>query len=631
MIFAPKPPQINPNEMTPAAPVTPSAPTAPFSFADIPVPPTTPETPVAPIAPVAPVAPVTPAAPMTPPAAPTFQQPRPHTSSWSDLPSVPDLSSLPDLPDTPEPTAINPNQTIAPTPILHPDENLQPSPVAPATPMAPVETTPPLQSTTPVIPTAPIAPIESVAPIAPATPMTPVETVTPLISPEPVQSISPFAPPSAQPSQPMPEPEPISENIFSLSTPPPEFDAETPLLDDPVFGLNDAVFEETDAEAIDPMDVMPEYESPAPVMDMAKQASSFAPPTDYHKPESSKKNGAANPTYIEPHIEKTEKGKVLRARSLVDVPFADIWFTPENIAYVRDEDTKFALIPIETEDLSEFRKNLEEGFTGSSSYALKFEGESYRVERIVTITGVQYNCRKMPTETPDIYSLGLPKATIDYLVGLSQEAGLILLGGPTGMGKTTTACALLHKYLQKDGGFMYTVEDPPEMPLDGLYQAQNGGLGLCKQTPVENERWEEGLKSALRSRPRYILVGEIRTPEVASQVLRAATSGHLVLSTIHANSVEDSLNALIKYATGSGLAESLVTDLLARGILAVVHQKLEGTRHLRPIIHSCFANPNPLAADQMRMAIREGKINLATLMEAQATKLLQGKPLYREL
>lgn len=325
-----------------------------------------------------------------------------------------------------------------------------------------------------------------------------------------------------------------------------------------------------------------------------------------------------------------DNGRIVRAPSVSSIPFADLWFTPEKIAYIRDESTKFALIRFEADDLQDFLKALEQGYTGSSSYALKFAGESYRIERIITITGVQYNCRKMPTKTPDIFSLGLPEPIVNHLIGLSQEAGLILFGGPTGMGKTTTASALMRKYLERDGGFMYTIEDPPEMPLDGLYRAANGALGLCKQCPVENERWSDGIKSALRSRPRYILVGEIRTPETASQVLRAATSGHLVLSTIHASSVEDALNSMLKYAAGAGLAESLVSDLLARGILAVIHQKLEGTEKLRPVLHTAFANPNPLVADQMRMSIRDGKINLGTLMEAQTSKLFQGKPLFRE-
>ncbi len=336
------------------------------------------------------------------------------------------------------------------------------------------------------------------------------------------------------------------------------------------------------------------------------------------------------PPSYEPYVDTMPDGrKVFRAKSVSDVKFADCWYTPEGVIYIRDKDTKFALIPFEPEDADEFYRVLEQGYTGSSSYAIQFLGESYRVERVMTTTGVQYNCRKMPTSTPNLYKLGIPEPITKYLASLAPEAGLILFGGPTGMGKTTTASALMKEFLEEHGGFLYTIEDPPEMPLDGLYHARNGALGLCKQSPVENEHWEDGLKSALRSKPRYILVGEIRSPEVASQTLRAATSGHLVLSTIHATSVEDAINSLIKYAMGAGLDQELVADLLARGILAVIHQKLEGTTKLHPVVQTVFANPNPLQPDQLRNAIREGRISLGTLMEAQQTRMFKGMSMFK--
>lgn len=322
---------------------------------------------------------------------------------------------------------------------------------------------------------------------------------------------------------------------------------------------------------------------------------------------------------------------IVRVKSMNSVPFADVWFTAEKIAYIRDTKTSCALIPFVSDDLEDFYKALEQGYTGHSSFSIRFAGEAYRVERILTVTGVQYNCRKMPGQVPDIDTLGLPKYIVDYLLTLSRESGLILFGGPTGMGKTTSASALMKRYLETDGGFMYTVEDPPEMPLDGLYRAKNGGLGLCKQCPVVHEQWGEGIKSSLRSRPRYILVGEIRTPETASQVLRAATSGHLVLSTIHASTVEDSLESLIKYASGAGLTESLASDLLSRGILAVVHQKLEGSETLHPVLTCAFANPRLTGGDQMRSLIRNNTINLQTLIEAQTSRLMQGRPLFNDV
>lgn len=313
-----------------------------------------------------------------------------------------------------------------------------------------------------------------------------------------------------------------------------------------------------------------------------------------------------------------------------DQLFSDIYFTPENIAYVHDGETRYGLKELYADDLPEFRKALDEGYNGRSSYSLSFGNTMYRVERVATLTGIHYSARRMPRKTPDVARLGLPENLTNHLISLNRESGLLLWGGSTGAGKTTSISCLLRKYLEREGGFAYTIEDPPELPLDGIYSSKRGGLGLCKQTEPINNDWGESLKSVLRCRPRYILVGEIRTPECASQILRAATSGHLVLSTIHANSVEDALNSVIKYATAGGLNEELAADLLGRGILGVIHQKLQGIKTMFPELRFVFANPDPTSADQLRVAIRDRQLSLGTLMEAQSARMFQGKPLFRE-
>ena len=116
----------------------------------------------------------------------------------------------------------------------------------------------------------------------------------------------------------------------------------------------------------------------------------------------------------------------------------------------------------------------------------------------------------------------------------------------------------------------------------------------------------------MRSKPRYIYLGEIRSPEAAVELLRAATSGHLVLSTIHANNVGDAINA---------------HELMANGLLACIHQNLIGSpRRLQ--LEALFANPDINAGCQVRAMLRTGKLNLATIMEAQKTKLERGLPLF---
>lgn len=254
--------------------------------------------------------------------------------------------------------------------------------------------------------------------------------------------------------------------------------------------------------------------------------------------------------------------------------------------------TDCGLMTITFDDFPEFLAGLETEYDGKNcSYLLNYKGRNYRVERTVALQGPQYCARKMPTTVPDLKDLGIDAGVYKHLVSLSGAYGLILLAGATGSGKSTTVSALLKEYLSLKGGYAFTIEDPIEMPLDGEYHSQDGELGLCKQTVPPEGKWEEGLKSALRSKPRYILLGEIRTPEVASEALRAATSGHLVLSTIHANNVSDAVNSLVKYAASSGISEEMAYDLVANGFLACIHQILEGVPKRAKQTY-LFANPN---------------------------------------
>jgi len=315
---------------------------------------------------------------------------------------------------------------------------------------------------------------------------------------------------------------------------------------------------------------------------------------------------------------------------VTELEFSDFYYTPEHISYIPDKRVHGALIVVEPEDIADYVKALEESHVGNRSYSMVYDGVVFRIERVETLTGPFYSARRMPRRVPDISRLGIPEGVTKHLLSLVNAGGLILWGGATGQGKTTSISCLLKKFLETNGGFAYTIEDPPEMPLDGVYQAVNGGLGLCKQTEtISDEDWGEQLKSALRSRPRYIFVGEMRTPETASQVLRAASSGHLVLSTIHANSVEDALNSVIKYATAAGLNESLAADLLSRGLLACLHQRLANGMNARPEVSFVFANPDSQQSDQTRVIIRSGQIVLGTVMEAQTAKMFQNKPLFR--
>ena len=259
-----------------------------------------------------------------------------------------------------------------------------------------------------------------------------------------------------------------------------------------------------------------------------------------------------------------------------DEEFSDIYITPQKEAFVWSKKTSYGLKPVTFDDYKEFLAAVEKGYDGEPSYLIIYKNYNYRVERTVSLYGVQYCVRKMPRTVPDFKDLGFPPILANHLCSLGKATGLLLVSGATGSGKSTTMASLLKEFLTREGGYAFTIENPIEMPLDGIYQCPSGDFGLCKQTSAPGGMWEEGLKSALRSAPRYILLGEIRTPEVACLALQAAMSGHLIFSTIHANSVPDAVNALVKYAGSGGISEEMAYELVAGSLLGCIHQVLVG-------------------------------------------------------
>jgi type IV pilus assembly protein PilB len=124
----------------------------------------------------------------------------------------------------------------------------------------------------------------------------------------------------------------------------------------------------------------------------------------------------------------------------------------------------------------------------------------------------------------------------DFLTAAARPHGLIFLTGPTGSGKTTTLYSVLNTIKSPDMNFM-TIEDPVEIKMEGLNQVQvRAAIGLT---------FAAALRSFLRQDPDVILVGEVRDQETAQTCLRAALTGHLVLSTLHTNDAMSTVVRLI--------------------------------------------------------------------------------------
>lgn len=312
---------------------------------------------------------------------------------------------------------------------------------------------------------------------------------------------------------------------------------------------------------------------------------------------------------------------------ILDNDFTDLYLTEKNEIYITDKSYENSLKKIEPDDKELFIEGLHSIIHKDSSYSFVYEGVHFRVECSKSLTGLLWCLRRMPQQVPSIHNLTYDTRFLRYMLSLADASGLILWSGATGQGKTTAISSLLHEYLILNGGFAYTIEDPAEMPLEGEYNAINGSIGFCKQIEVIDDDWKTPLKGALRSHPKYILIGEIRTADAAIECLRAAISGHLVLATIHAGTITDAIHSLVKYATPY-MSEESAYNTLSRGILAVINQELVGSHRKQPVVDFLFANPELNNADATRSIIRSGNINLASIIERQKIRLSQGKPLF---
>ncbi|MDU7904177.1 MAG: GspE/PulE family protein, partial [Peptostreptococcaceae bacterium] len=119
---------------------------------------------------------------------------------------------------------------------------------------------------------------------------------------------------------------------------------------------------------------------------------------------------------------------------------------------------------------------------------------------------------------------------------VNRMSGILLITGPTGSGKTTTLYSILNDFKFMDKNIV-TIEDPVEYKIEGINQTQvNAKIGLT---------FSKGLRSILRQDPDVIMVGEIRDKETAQIAIRAASTGHLVISTMHTNNAIESINRLL--------------------------------------------------------------------------------------
>ena len=182
----------------------------------------------------------------------------------------------------------------------------------------------------------------------------------------------------------------------------------------------------------------------------------------------------------------------------------------------------------------------------------------YRVSVLPTLFGEKVVMRLLDKSNLqlDMTKLGFDEQQIvDFKEGIYKPYGMVLVTGPTGSGKTTTLYSALSE-LNKVTENISTAEDPVEFNLEGINQVQiHEDIGL---------NFASALRSFLRQDPDIILVGEIRDFETAEIGIKAALTGHMVLSTLHTNDAPSTINRLLNMGIEPFLVSSAVNLIVAQ-------------------------------------------------------------------
>jgi len=208
-------------------------------------------------------------------------------------------------------------------------------------------------------------------------------------------------------------------------------------------------------------------------------------------------------------------------------PLEDKILTTEQI-----RDTAYSVM--DSDQIADFERKPEMNLAISEEGIGRFRVNIFRQRNSISLV-----IRNIKTDIPDWKLLGLPSTLTDVIM---EKRGLVLFVGATGSGKSTSLASLIDYRNSNSAGHIITIEDPVE-----FVHSHKQSIVNQREVGVDTDSYEDALKNTLRQAPDVILIGEIRDRETMEHALAFAETGHLAISTLHANNANQALDRIINF------------------------------------------------------------------------------------
>ena len=264
--------------------------------------------------------------------------------------------------------------------------------------------------------------------------------------------------------------------------------------------------------------------------------------------------------YLKLMVEKNASDLFITTDSPVKIKLEGV-ATPVGKTILTGEICKAAAFNIMSEkQISSFEDTLECDF----AIALEDGSARFRVNVFRQRGEVGMVLRLIPSEIPTVEQLGLPEILKEMIM---NKRGLLLMVGGTGSGKSTTLAAMINHRNHNMAGHILTIEDPVEFSHPNIKSILNQ-----REVGVDTHSYANALKASLREAPDVILIGEIRDRETMEAAMELSNTGHLAVSTLHANNANQAMERVINMFPQAA-HQQLFMDL-SLNIRAVVSQRL---------------------------------------------------------